>query len=291
MRDAILSTIDSTPSRKFVYSAWSFYATRRGGELPGPWILAALETLGQTSGAVRQTLYRMERDRELESRRVGRMKYYRLAVSAQQEIASGLSMLFDAPETDWDGQWTLVRFGFDGSQRPERDRLRNVLEIEGFAQLGGGMFIHPRDRTERVLKSARSIDVEGNILVFRGRRAGGETDTDLVDRLWDLQDIGVGYQTFLDRFEPVLEIDLDEWSSDWIFKVRFALVIDYLEVAWLDPELPETLLPAEWPAPRARAVARQLYEHLLPGALSFGDDLMADLGLSASFLETSYETS
>ena len=95
MSDDFLYTLNSAPIRKFIYSAWSFYATRRGGELPGPWILEALGSLGRSSGSVRQTLFRMERDQELNSRRVGRMKYYWLTVSAQQEIASGLAMFFD----------------------------------------------------------------------------------------------------------------------------------------------------------------------------------------------------
>lgn len=279
MLDVIMSTIDAAPVRKFVYSSWSFYATRRGGELPGPWILAALASMGRSAGSVRQTLYRMERARELESRRAGRMKYYRLAVSAQQEIDAGRSMLFEAPETDWDREWTLVRFGFTAAQRADRDRLRDVLDVEGFAPLGGGTFIHPRDRTERVLTSAASIGAEGNLLVIRGQRVGGESDADLVDRLWDLAGIVQGYRTFLAAFEPILATDLEAWPPHRAFLVRFALAIDYLEVAWRDPELPDELLPAGWPGHTARAVARELYDRLLPGALAFGDELMAGLGL------------
>jgi len=61
------------------------------------------------------------------------------------------------------------------------------------------------------------------------------------------------------------------------FVLRFAVVFDFLEVAWRDPELIPRLLPPHWPGTKARRLARALYERLLPAAIAFGDSLRSDM--------------
>src|SRR5262249_2041905 len=48
--------VTDAPVSYSVYSAFSFYGERRGGELAGPWIVRALESLGHERAAIRQTL-------------------------------------------------------------------------------------------------------------------------------------------------------------------------------------------------------------------------------------------
>src|SRR3982751_6645850 len=106
MIDALLSTVTEAPVSYLIYSALSFYGDRRGGEVTGTWFVAALGSLGVTPAAVRQTLFRMERECELVSRKVGRVKLYRASPYARAEIGAGVQKIFATPETDWDGFWT-----------------------------------------------------------------------------------------------------------------------------------------------------------------------------------------
>ena len=53
--------------------------------------------------------------------------------------------------------------------------------------------------------------------------------------------------------------------------MRFAVVVDYLGVAWDDPGLPRELLSSDWPADEARVNAARAYDRLLPGATRFAD--------------------
>jgi phenylacetic acid degradation operon negative regulatory protein len=266
--------VTDAPVSYSVYSAFSFYGARRGGELPGTWLVAALRALGHETAAVRQTLYRMEASRELDSRTAGRVKFYRLSPAARAEAEAGLAKIMDEEDTQpWDGEWTLVQFRPGTEGRVERERLRDVLRAEGFAAATTGLHLHPRDRSARLLSAAREQGMRDLFDVFRARRLeNGEDDQSHVARHWNLQAIASRYDAFVARFDPLAKAK-NTLSDETCFVLRFAVVFDYLEAAWQDPELTPELLPPKWSGTRARRLARDLYQRLLPGALSFGDSL------------------
>lgn len=272
MTDKILSSLCSAPAGYFVYSTFGFYGRRCGGELPGSWFVRALGPLGQDEFKVRQCLYRLEAQKELQARKAGRTKLYRATPFATASIEAGTSKIFAAPLEDWDGQWTVAHFHFGQALRVERDRVREILEIEGFAPLGPGVFVHPRDRSERIRRAVAGMGVAERLFVFRGRRLDQRSDRELVRELWDLGALASGYQAFLRKFEPLLAARRATGST--ALGLRFAMVFDYLQVAWKDPELPQRLLPAGWPGWRARSVTRQLYRRLLPAATKYADEIL-----------------
>jgi phenylacetic acid degradation operon negative regulatory protein len=255
---------------EFVYSILSFYARRRGGELPGTWLVGALGDLGIPAATTRKTLWRMERDGELISRRDGRSKLYRATPLAWAEIEGGTDKILGPAEKAWDERWTVVAYAFDSTERVARERIRAVLDAEGFGAIGPGVFVHPRDRGGRILAAAEEQDIAARIRVFRGARLPGETDAKFVREVWDLREVARRYRRFLEGFEPLAE-RVKTLTPRVAFAARFAVVLAYLGAAWSDPELPPSLLPPDWPGPAARALAGKLYRALLPAALAHGD--------------------
>jgi len=258
---------------EFVYSSMSFFATRRGGELSGPWLVEGLGALGRSTSSVRQTLWRMERDGEIVARREGRAKLYRLTPLARTEMEIGADKILRPPETGWDGRWTLVVSAFDGDERPARERLRAALDAEGFAMLAPGLSIHPRDRGERIRAGAEEQGIGDRVRVFRGNRIPAEANRAFVEGLWELPMVARRYRAFVRDFTP-LAGRVASLRPLEAFAARFAVVLRYLRAAWPDPELPPPLLPKGWPGHEARALAADLYRRLLPGALAFGDALL-----------------
>jgi phenylacetic acid degradation operon negative regulatory protein len=255
-----------------IYSAFSFYGRRRGGSLSGPWLVAASRSLGHGLSATRQTLYRMEGGGELSARHVGRIKHYRLTAPALAVADAGLGKILDPIEREWDRHWTLVRFRPDHDRPDAREHLRELCSTEGFASTGPGEMIHPRDRTARLLAASRELGASDLLSIFRGRRLDDEGDRTFVERHWSLDDLAARYRRFLDRYLPLRPAQMGAEPAD-AFVLRFALVFDYLEVAWTDPDLPAELLPSDWPGHQARALAAQLYRRFLPGAIRFADSL------------------
>ncbi len=259
-----------------LYSLLYAYGNRRGEELPGPWLVAALTEYGHREATVRQTLFRMLRERDLEARREGRVKWYRLSRYGRTEADIGRDKIFEPSDGEWDAEWTMVSYRFQTDERVDRDHAREILELDGFAALAPGVYLHPRDKAGRVLDAARSAGLEGRLVAFRGARVGGESDEALAARLWDLERIASGYRTFLERFGSLRR--RRRFAPREAFAMRLALVLAYLDVAWDDPDLPPSLLPKSWPRETARETASHLYETLLPPTLAFGDALMERTG-------------
>jgi phenylacetic acid degradation operon negative regulatory protein len=276
----ILSTIAAEPTTELIYSLLSAYGSRRGGELPGAWFVAVLESLRHQPAGVRQALFRLARGGVLETRRAGRMIWYQLSSYGQAAIATGAEKLFTPPQVSWDGYWTLVFYQFDTGSREAREHAREILELEGFALFGRGVYIHPHERTARVLKLLREAGLEDRATIFRARRLNGETDSALVARLWDLRRLDRGYRRFVNLFGPLLDRPVASWSPAEAFAGRLALACDFLRTAWDDPGLPPALLPADWSGRAAREAAAQLYEKLLPGTLKHGDAIARQLGVA-----------
>lgn len=267
-------TLARAQASEFVYSSLSFYGRRRGGSLSGPWIVAALAELGVPPATSRTTLWRMEREGELASRRVGRVKRYAATPLAWAEIEIGTDKILRPPPRGWDGRWTVVAYAFDAGERIPRERLRAVLAAEGFGVLGPGVFVHPRDRGRRILAAAEDHGIGDRVRVFRGRRQGGGPDASFVRNVWNLETSAGRYRRFVSGFRSLAERAGGLTARD-AFAARFAVVLAYLAAAWPDPELPPSLLPADWPGPTARSLAAGLYRALLPGALAHGDAIRA----------------
>jgi phenylacetic acid degradation operon negative regulatory protein len=255
-----------------VYSSFAFYSPKHGGELPGTWLVRALSELGHGEAAIRQTLYRMESSRELLSRSQGRNKVYRLTAAARAEADAGLAKILRANADAWDGQWTLVRLAAGPDHSIERERLRALLQTEGFASAGPGLFIHPRDSTDRLLSAAKAHNASDLIEAFRGRRLK-QDDRGFAARHWDLDEIGRMYAQFVAHFSP-LERSLRTTSPTVAFVARYSLVFEFLEVAWRDPSFPTELLPVRWPGEEARELAAALYRDLLPRAIEHADEIL-----------------
>jgi len=271
----ILSTIRRSPVNLLLHSTLAVVAReRQKRELPGAFFVEALGSIGIGAPAVRQALFRAEKDGEFLARKVGRRRLYRLSPFLEAAVAAGTEKIFGPDETaaPWDGRFTLVQYAFDESRRVDRDRARDLLEVEGFAALGRGLYVHPRDRSARVLEAAARAGLRREIAVFRGTRHGDETDAEFVARLWDVRDLARRYRAFLGAFGSLAAARVG--TGERAFAGRLALAIAFLDVAWDDPGLPESLLPEDWPGPLARRTAREIYEKLLPGALAHGDDCL-----------------
>jgi phenylacetic acid degradation operon negative regulatory protein len=212
----------------------------------------------------------MEREGELVARRVGRVKRYRATPLAWAEIESGTDKILRPPPTRWDGRWTVVAYGFDADERVERERIRAVIDAEGFGAIGPGVFAHPRDRGGRILTAAEDQGIVGRIRIFRGSRRGGGPDADFVREVWDLAESARRYRRFLAGFAALAD-RAAALPPAVAFAARFAVVLAFLGAAWPDPELPPSLLPRDWPGPEARDLAARLYRTLLPGALAHCD--------------------
>jgi phenylacetic acid degradation operon negative regulatory protein len=271
-----MSSIRSAPTSWFVYSAFSYYGARHAWVLPGTWLVRALGDAWCDEAAVRQTLYRMSSEGELETERVGRSKLYRPTAFARAEIEAGTEKILEPAQFAWDGRWTFVHVSLPGTEhRVARKRVEELLKVEGFGRLGTGAFVHPR-AVGRRLHGSLPEEVRNRVVIVRGELVEGSGEG--LGSLWDVASLAKRYAKVLGRLER-LETKLDELmcTDREAFLLRFAIVFEYLGVAWDDPGLPPSLVGDDWPAVAARARAATLYRRLMPGAIRHADAILSTL--------------
>jgi phenylacetic acid degradation operon negative regulatory protein len=236
------------------------------------WFVRALAEAGRDLAAVRQTLYRMEAEGELLTRRAGRVKFYRATGVADAEIETGLAKIFQPSSAAWDGQWTMVHLSLRGpAHRVARERVVSLLAVQGFASIGDEVYLHPRD-VGVDLAGAIGAQVRSRVIIVRGPLTN-PTATPTILAHWRVPALNQRYRRVgvrLAEVERVLERSVSDRDA---FLLRFAVVFDFLGVAWDDPDLPPAALPADWQGHAVRDLAARLYHRLVEPATRHADRL------------------
>lgn len=254
----------------------------RGGRLWLGSLIALLEPLGLNERLVRTTVFRLVKDEWLASEACGRRTDYRLTPAGQRRFEEAARQIYAAQPAPWDRRWRLVLTV--GELEPRvRDRLRRALFWQGFGDLGGGGFVHPSADLRRVF-DALGTDGMGAclprlmpLLAANPHLGGSANDSDLVRRAWNLDELASGYQGFVQSYQPILA-ELREagpaLDDALAWPLRVLLIHDFRRLLLRDPELPEVLLPPDWPGRRARVLCKEIYQRLLAPSERHLDALM-----------------
>ena len=238
------------------------------------WVGTLIQCLGQfgiSEGAVRVTLSRMSQQGWVESRKIGQKSFYRLTEKGQKRIAEGLRRVYHQKETQWDGQWRIVMYTIPETMKDIKDQLRKELTWTGFGYLGNNVWISPHNLYSQVMEIIEEHQLHHYVDVYTARYEGPQSNRELVHKAWDLAYIDQAYQSFLDQFEPMYEklyqLEVSGKLTDpEAFKGRIQLVHQFRKFLFIDPKLPQELLPSDWIGERADRFFRQFHQFLTPKA-------------------------
>lgn len=213
-------------------------------------LVGALEAVGYKTNAARQAVARSVAEGWLTSARVGRRARLTLTGPTQEMLSAGYPRIYQfGTPWEWDGHWLLLVVRVPEERRAVRDRLRSRLAWAGFGSLGGGVWISPQ--VERLGEAREALDGDaGELLAFTARQLWAEDEgSRVISQAWDLEAIAAHYRGFIEHFS-----ELSPSVPAEIFAAQTALVHTWRKLPFLDPDLPQPLLPADWPQADARAV-------------------------------------
>lgn len=232
-------------------------------------LVEALGTLGVREKAARQVLLRSASDGWLVGERHGRRVRFSLSPEIHQLLAVGARRIysFGAGRVDWDGQWLVVVASVPEEQRHLRHQLRTGLAWAGFGPLGQGVWVCPdAGREEEARRVVESLGPAVQATSFIGRHAQVGDESALVARAWNLPDLEHRYTSFVAEFGEARPVDHED-----VFRAQTRLVHEWRRFPFLDPGLPDSLLPATWPGRRARELFLRRHEEWTLGARSWFD--------------------
>ncbi len=220
--------------------------------------------LGLNQRMVRTSVFRLSRERWLVSEQIGRRSFYSLTATGRRRFEHAYRRIYNSPQTQWEGDWQFVFCGSSSLSHAQRDALRKELLWEGFGAIAPGVMAHPSADIDSLLDVLEGTATHDRVVVMRARSFGAHSSRplqDLVRDCWNLDAVAHDYKRFAERFRPLLRALRGTRTLDpeQCFVVRMLLIHEFRRVLLRDPQLPQQLLPGDWPGALARQLCRDLY--------------------------------
>ncbi|MER5354300.1 PaaX family transcriptional regulator C-terminal domain-containing protein [Kitasatospora sp. NPDC002551] len=258
---------ESTPRpSSLIHTVYGEFVRRLGGWISIADLIALMAELDVDAPAVRSAISRLKKAGTLlQERREG--TGYRLSPAMEPVFEEGDRRIFHSlePAALADG-WVVAVFSVPESERAHRHTLRSRLSWLGFANAAPGVWLAPA----RLLPDARRLlarlGLDAYVHFFLSAEYAGFTDLrTAVAGWWDFPAIEAQYAAFTDTWRPAAT-DLRERPAGpepaEAFRAYVPMLTQWRRLPYLDPGLPEELLPADWNAVAARAVFTELHARL-----------------------------
>ncbi|TRZ67754.1 MAG: phenylacetic acid degradation operon negative regulatory protein PaaX [Rhodocyclaceae bacterium] len=230
-----------------------------------------VESLGLNQRMVRTSVFRLAKEKWLVAEQIGRKSFYSLTASGRRRFEHAYRRIYDEPAARWEGGWQIAMTTSGKLSASQRDALRKDLLWEGFGVIAPGVLAHPSDNNASLIDILHENEVHEMVVVMQARTLGALTSRplqELVRDCWNLKAIAQDYQRFIKRFQPVMRAlkSAEAIDPEQCFVVRTLLMHEFRRVLLRDPQLPQQLLPKDWPGETARRMCRELYSVTQCGA-------------------------
>ncbi len=235
-----------------------------GGTVWTQTVVRLLELFDIEERNARQAVARLAEQGIVTNERRGRRARWRLTPEGRELLVTGTERIyaFSAATDGWDEHWLVVLCSVPEEQRTKRHRLRSRLSFEGFGFLGAGVAITPHLEREDVANAIlKDLDLVPTAVVLHAEAGALVPATEVLHRAWDLDDLADRYQTFTDSFRRRSPV-----SDESRLAALVELVHAWRRFPFVDPEIPDRLLPRSWPGRRAKAVFDDRHAAWSPGA-------------------------
>jgi phenylacetic acid degradation operon negative regulatory protein len=213
-------------------------------------IVDALGLLDISERNARQAVARLNDQQIVEPERHGRRTRWHLTEWGHKLLSVGSERIyrFGSVGQSWDARWLVVLTSVPEDQRAKRHQLKSQLEFAGFGFIGPGIAVSPHvDREGTATSILHELDLREGAIVLLAQTGSLVPDEEIIRRAWDLDELAGRYAEFVSEFERRQPRSLP---------ARFTSLVELVH-AWRrfpfgDPEIPDALLPDEWPGRRAK---------------------------------------
>jgi phenylacetic acid degradation operon negative regulatory protein len=227
-------------------------------------LVRLLAPAGIAAPAVRTAISRMVSQGWLEPVTVGGARGYAATEQAIRRLDAARQRVYRRTAREWDHTWQLV-FVEAPVDRAARGRVHKELSFLGYAEMSECVWVSPfvRPELEGALQRAGARATTAVARDFSPAGAPAEA--------WDLDHLAAAYSAWHASAETEIERHLRSHDDpdEAAFAARFHLVHEWRKFLFVDPGLPDDLLPADWPGRTASAFFTDCADRLQAGADRF----------------------
>lgn len=235
-------------------------------------VSALMDELGVAPATTRQALRRLTQQGMVTAERHGRRSAYSVTATGGARLDEAAERIYRREPRRWDGRWRLLTWTFEEEHRAARDALRRELGWLGYGSLGTSSYCCPWDR-ERLGVALDKHGAHGSVDTFTAEYHGD--DAALARRAYDLEALRDLHADFLERFGTWRAQHVEHLLPNQCLARRVELVHEWRRTLFLDPGLPEPLVPDDWLGGDAVALFAELYAALEEPAWAAWRDLYA----------------
>ena len=239
----------------------------------GVWLSSLIrlaKPIGISERLVRTSVYRLTQEKWLARTSLGRRSYYQLTEAGHRQFANAEHRIYGGSNRRWDGQWRVAIVPPKSISVSARNQIRKELKWQGFGTLTADVLIHPTAELEPVRAMLAHRNLTGKVKVICGNSVGdSESPSELLNRCFNLDSIEREYDRFNQRLEDLWRATRRERKNidgEAAFVGRTLLIHEYRRILLHDPDVPEALLPGNWPGAEARKRCARIYLSLCKAA-------------------------
>lgn len=238
-------------TRSMIFTIFGDYIRHYGSVIWIGSLIKLLEAFGHNEQAVRAAVSRMSKQGWVQSERRGNKSFYSLTDRGLIRMAEASRRIYKEPTPPWDGKWWILLYNIQEEKRHLRDKLREELVWSGFGQLSNSCWITPNNLEKEINLLIKKYGIEENVTFFHATYKGMEDHTSLVEKCWDLDEVNEKYAQFIKQYSQKYiihknKINKNEMSDSSCFVEKALLVHEFRKFLFIDPSLPDELLPEKW---------------------------------------------
>ena len=251
-RPAVLDDVDARPgsTTSLVRTVVGAYLRQVGGSIAAADLVALLGEVGVGGSSARSAVSRVKSRGLLDAAVVGGRPGYRLAPGAARMLERGDRRIFTYRPQGEDDPWCLVSYTVPEARRDARHQLRRHLAGLGCGHVATGLWIcpaHLAGEVEEVLDGLGLRDAATLFVTSTPRPAG--TFADAAARWWDLDRLAALHRGFLARHGDGGGDAAPRGPGSGAFARWTRALDDWRVIPAVDPGLPPSALPRDWPGP------------------------------------------
>lgn len=264
--------------QSLLFTIYGEYLRHYGSEIWVGSLTKLMGEFGMTEQAVRAAISRMLRQGWLESKKVGNRSYYSMSSRGKKRLDEAAARIYKVDNQGWDGKWCIASYNIPEDHRKLRDELRKELNYLGFGMLTNSTWISPNNLADRVKDITDAYEINDYVEIFTAQHLGWSEAQQLVQKSWNLDGINQAYKEFIDLYEPqykdfVKKVKKGQDIADsYCFVEKTKLVHHYRKFLFIDPDLPNVLLPSLWLGKEADDLFKNYYDLLHPAAVRFFEE-------------------
>jgi phenylacetic acid degradation operon negative regulatory protein len=264
-----------------VFTLYGDYIFHYGNKIWIGSLIRLLAEFGHNEQSVRAAISRMNKQDWIQAEKIGNKSYYTLTNRGVKRIEEASERIFKLKPVKWDGKWRIFMYSIPEEIRNIRDELRKELVWSGFGTMSNSCWISANQLEKQVQDLIDKYDIEAYVDFFIAEYKGPYDNKKIVEKSWNIDEINEKYQEFISHYSQKYVIDRNkilkgQMTDAECFVERTKLVHEYRKFLFVDPGLPEELLPKKWLGGHATSLFSEYYKELAEPALRFFESVFQE---------------